>query len=171
VLGLRGRSAPTAGWLGRLFAEVDITDLIRFRREIVLTLVVVNGCLTLAFALGGYFALRRMLQPFGVLSRHMEQIRDGCVEPIPDCQHIRVSSEFGQLFERYNAMAQALNERQMMQSELADQDKVRDAWAARIGNGAAFVGHEGGASDVANPGKPAFKEIERRLEHCRVIAM
>jgi len=37
--------------------------------------------------------------------------------------------------------------------------------------GAAFVGHEGGASDVANPGKPAFKEIERRLEHCRVIAM
>ena len=93
----------------------------------------VNGCLTLAFALGGYFALRRMLQPFGVLSRHMEQIRDGCVEPIPDCQHIRVSSEFGQLFERYNAMAQAPNERQMMQAELADQEKY--AMLGRLASG------------------------------------
>jgi len=123
--------------VGRLFAEVDITDLIRFRREIVVTLVVLNGCLTLAFALGGYFALRRMLQPFGVLSRHMEQIRDGCVEPIPDYQHIRVSSEFGQLFERFNAMAQALNERQMMQSELADQEKY-----AMLGRLASGMAHE-----------------------------
>jgi two-component system, OmpR family, sensor kinase len=86
--------------VGRLLAEVDVSDLLRFRREIVRTLVFVNGSLTLAFAFGGYFALRRMLQPFDVLTRHMEQIRDGCVEPIPDRERMRVSSEFGQLFER-----------------------------------------------------------------------
>src|ERR1700730_6391494 len=69
--------------VGRLFAEIDIADLLRFRREILLMLVLVNGCLTLAFALGGYFVLKRMLQPLAVLTRYVEQIRDGRVEPIP----------------------------------------------------------------------------------------
>jgi two-component system, OmpR family, sensor kinase len=123
--------------VGRLFAEIDIADLLRFRREILLMLVLVNGCLTLAFALGGYFVLRRMLQPFGVLSRHMQQIQEGCVEAIPGCQHMRVSSEFGQLFERFNAMAQALNERQILQSELADQEKY-----AMLGRLASGMAHE-----------------------------
>jgi hypothetical protein len=47
--------------VGRLFAEVDIAASLRVRREILLTLVLVNGCLTLAFALGGYFVLKRLL--------------------------------------------------------------------------------------------------------------
>jgi hypothetical protein len=54
---------------GRLFAEADIAALSRVRREILLTLVLVNGCLTLAFALCGYFVLKRLLQPLGVLTR------------------------------------------------------------------------------------------------------
>jgi two-component system, OmpR family, sensor kinase len=45
--------------VGRLFAEVDIAASLRVRREILLTLVLVNGCLTLAFALGGYLVLKR----------------------------------------------------------------------------------------------------------------
>jgi signal transduction histidine kinase len=123
--------------VGRLLAEIDVGDLIRLRREIVRTLVLVNGSLTLAFALGGYFALRRMLQPFDVLTRHMEQIRDGCVEAIPDRECIRVSREFSQLFERFNAMAQALDERQTLQSELADQEKY-----AMLGRLASGIAHE-----------------------------
>jgi signal transduction histidine kinase len=123
--------------VGRLLAEVDVSDLIRFRRDIVRTLVLVNGSLTLAFAFGGYFVLRRMLQPFDVLTRHMEQIRDGCVEPIPDRERMRVSKEFGQLFERFNAMAQALDERQRLQSELADQEKY-----AMLGRLATGIAHE-----------------------------
>ena len=47
---------------GRLLAEVDIAASLRVRREILLTLVLVNGCLTLAFALGGYFVLKWMLR-------------------------------------------------------------------------------------------------------------
>jgi hypothetical protein len=48
------RTLRTEGFAaGRLFAEVDIADSLRVRREILLTLVLVNGCLTLAFALGG----------------------------------------------------------------------------------------------------------------------
>jgi hypothetical protein len=54
------RTLRTEGYsAGRLFAEVDIADSLRVRREILLTLVLVNGCLTLAFALGGYFVLKR----------------------------------------------------------------------------------------------------------------
>ena len=66
--------------VGRLFAELDISASSRARHEILLTLVLVNGCLTLAFALGGYFVLKRMLQPLGVLTRYVEQIREGRVE-------------------------------------------------------------------------------------------
>jgi hypothetical protein len=47
----------------RLFAEVDIAASLRVRREILLTLVLVNGCLTLAFALGGYFVIRLRKKP------------------------------------------------------------------------------------------------------------
>ena len=122
--------------VGRLLAEIDIADLLRGRREILLTLVVVNGGLTLAFALAGYFVLKRMLQPFGVLARHMEQIRDGYVQPIPDDHRKRAASEFGQLFDRFNAMARALDERQTLQAQLADQEEICNARKARVGHSA-----------------------------------
>jgi signal transduction histidine kinase len=123
--------------VGRLLAEIDVADVLRARREILLTLVLVNGCLTLAFAFGGYFVLKRMLQPFGVLTRHMEQIRDGCVEAIPDDHRLRVASEFSELFDRFNAMAHALNERQILQTQLADQEKY-----VMLGRQASGMAHE-----------------------------
>ena len=46
----------------RGLAEANIAVSLRIRREILLTLVLMNGCLTLAFALGGYFVLKRMLR-------------------------------------------------------------------------------------------------------------
>jgi signal transduction histidine kinase len=123
--------------VGRLFAEFDIADLLRVRREIVLTLALVNGCLTLAFALGGYFALERMLQPLGVLMRYVEQIRDGRVEPIPKRYRSTVASEFGQLFDRFNEMARVFSERQTLAAHLADQEKL-----AMLGRLAAATAHE-----------------------------
>ena len=123
--------------VGRLFAEIDIADLLRLRHEILLALAVVNGCLTLAFAVGGYFVLKRMLQPLGVLTHHVEQVRDGRVEPIPYRDRIKVSSEFGQLFDRFNAMARAISERQILASHLAEQEKY-----AMLGRLASGMAHE-----------------------------
>jgi signal transduction histidine kinase len=123
--------------VGRLFAEVDIAASLRVRREILLTLVLVNGCLTLAFALGGYFVLKRMLQPLGVLTRYVEQIRGGRVEPIPAGYRWRVASEFGQLFDRFNAMARAFSERQILAAHLAEQEKC-----AMLGRLASGMAHE-----------------------------
>jgi signal transduction histidine kinase len=123
--------------VGRLFAEVDIAASLRVRREILVTLVLVNGCLTLAFALGGYFVLKRMLQPLGVLTRYVEQIREGRVEPVPAGYRWRVASEFGQLFDRFNAMAHAFSERQILAAQLAEQEKC-----AMLGRLASGMAHE-----------------------------
>jgi signal transduction histidine kinase len=123
--------------LGRLFAEVDIADSVRVRREILLTLVLVNGCLTLAFALGGYVVLKRMLQPLAVLTHYVEQIREGRVEPVPAGYRYRVASEFGQLFDRFNAMARAFSERQTLAAHLAEQEKC-----AMLGRLASGMAHE-----------------------------
>jgi len=135
----RARTLRTEGGVevGRLFAEVDIAASLRVRREILLTLVLVNGCLTVAFALGGYFVLKRMLQPLGVLTRYVEQIREGRVEPIPAGYRWRVASEFGQLFDRFNAMAHAFSERQILAAHLAEQEKC-----AMLGRLASGMAHE-----------------------------
>jgi signal transduction histidine kinase len=122
---------------GRLLAEVDVAASLRVRREILITLVLVNGCLTLAFALGGYFVLKRMLQPLAVLTRYVEQIREGRVEAIPTGYHLRVASEFGQLFDRFNAMARAFSERQILAAHLAEQEKC-----AMLGRLASGMAHE-----------------------------
>jgi signal transduction histidine kinase len=122
---------------GRLFAEVDIGHTLKVRRQIVLTLVLVNGLLTLAFALGGYFVLKRMLQPLGVLTRYVEQIREGRVETVPAGYRRRVASEFGQLFDRFNAMARAFSERQILAAHLAEQEKC-----AMLGRLASGMAHE-----------------------------
>ncbi len=130
---LRIEGVPT----GRIFAEVDISHSLRARREILITLVLVNGCLTLAFALGGYFVLKRMLQPMGVLTRYMEQIQEGRVEPIPTDYRNGVASEFSQLFDRFNAMARAFTERQTLAAHLAEQEK-----SAMLGRLASGMAHE-----------------------------
>jgi signal transduction histidine kinase len=132
------RTLHTEGFsVGRLFAEIDIADLLSDRRQILVTLVLVNGCLTLTFVLGGYFALKRMLQPLGVLTRYVEQIRDGRVDRIPEGYRSRVASEFGQLFDRFNAMARAIRERQTLASHLAEQEKY-----AMLGRLASGMAHE-----------------------------
>jgi signal transduction histidine kinase len=123
--------------VGRLFAELDVTDLLRLRHEILLTLILLNGGLTLAFALGAYFALKQMVQPVAVLIRYVEKIRDGRVEPIPKGYRNRVASEFGELFDRFNAMACALRERQALAAQLAEQDKY-----ATLGRLASGMAHE-----------------------------
>jgi signal transduction histidine kinase len=133
-----GRTVRAGGVsVGRLLAALDIAGLLRLRQAILLTLILVNGCLTLAFALGAYFVLKRMLQPLSVLEHYVEQIRDSRVEPIPEGYCSRVASEFGQLFDRFNAMALALRERQTLASHLAEQEKY-----AMLGRLASGMAHE-----------------------------
>src|SRR5262249_59318130 len=51
--------------------------------------------------------------------------------------HRRVASEFGQLFDRFNAMARAFSERQTLAAHLAEQEKF-----AMLGRLASGMAHE-----------------------------
>ena len=123
--------------VGRILAEIDIAGLLHVRSQVVLTLILVNGGLAIAFSAIGYFAVKHMLQPLGVLSRYVEQAREGRVEPIPERHRRRVASEFGELFDRFNAMARAVNDRETLASHLAEQDKY-----AMLGRLASGMAHE-----------------------------
>lgn len=123
--------------VGRILAEIDIVNLLKVRAQVVLTLVLVNGALALAFSLIGYFAVKHMLQPLGVFARYVERVREGQVEPIPERFRKKFSSEFGQLFDRFNAMARALNDRETLASLVAEQEKY-----AMLGRLASGMAHE-----------------------------
>jgi signal transduction histidine kinase len=132
------RTLRTEGFsVGRILAEIDIADLLRVRRQVLLTLLLVNGGLALGFALIGYLAVKRMLQPLSVLARHVERIRDGRMEPVPRRYRRNVASEFAPLYDRFDAMACALSERETLASQLAEQEKY-----AMLGRLASGMAHE-----------------------------
>jgi signal transduction histidine kinase len=123
--------------VGRILSEIDIKPLLNIRREVLTTLLLVNGALTLGFAGIGYFVVKRMVQPLGVLARYVEQVREGNVEPIPDRHRGNLAGEFERLFDRFNAMAKALNERETLAARLAEEEKL-----AMLGKLASGMAHE-----------------------------
>jgi signal transduction histidine kinase len=150
------RTLRTEGFsVGRILAEIDIAELLRVRREVLLTLVLVNGALTAAFAAIGYVALKRMLQPLSVLTGYVERVREGRVEPIPEQSRRNIGSEFRQLFDRFNAMARALSERESLASHFAEQEKY-----AVLGKLASGMAHE-----VNNPLGGLFNALDTLRRH------
>ena len=150
------RSLREEGYsVGRILAEIDISELLRVRRQVLLTLVGVNVCLALGFAMIGSFALRRMLKPLSVLSGYVERVRTGRADPIPESKRRHISREFDLLFDRFNAMARALNEREELASHLADQEKY-----AVLGKLASGMAHE-----VNNPLGGLFNAVDTLRRH------
>ena len=141
--------------VGRILAEIDISELLRVREKVLLTLLAVNACLALGFATIGYLALRRMLKPLSVLSGYVERVRAGRADPIPESKRRHISSEFDLLFDRFNAMARALNEHDELASRLADQEKY-----AVLGKLASGMAHE-----VNNPLGGLFNALDTLRRH------
>ena len=141
--------------VGRILAEIDISELLRVRKQVLLTLVAVNAGLALGFATIGSLALRRMLKPLSVLSGYVERVRAGRADPIPESKRQRISREFDLLFDRFNAMARALNEREELASRLADQEKY-----AVLGKLASGMAHE-----VNNPLGGLFNALDTLRRH------
>jgi len=150
------RSLREGGFsVGRIVAEIDISELLRVREKVLLTLVAVNASLALGFAAIGSFALRRMLKPLSVLSGYVERVRAGRADPIPEAKCQRISREFDLLFDRFNAMARALNEREELASRLANQEKY-----AVLGKLASGMAHE-----VNNPLGGLFNAVDTLRRH------
>ena len=150
------RSLREGGFsVGRILAEIDISELLRVRKQVLLTLVTVNAGLALGFALVGSLALARMLKPLSVLTGYMERVRAGRADPIPDSRRQHISREFDLLFDRFNAMARALNDREELASRLATQEKY-----AVLGKLASGMAHE-----VNNPLGGLFNALDTLRRH------
>lgn len=124
-----------SGPAGRIFAEIEIGDLLRERRRILLVLIGSNAALTLGVASLGYAAVRRMLRPLGRLAAQVETLRLGGTDALaldPPRQR-----EFRALFERFAAMTAAVREREVLASRLAEEEKL-----ARLGRLASGMAHE-----------------------------
>ena len=123
--------------LGTVLVEMDIGGLLDVRRHALTTLVAINAGLTLTLAALGYALVRRLLRPIRVLDAYVERIRTGRVEPIPARFIAGERSEFGHLFRRFNAMAEALAEREALAARLAAEEKL-----ALLGRLASGMAHE-----------------------------
>jgi signal transduction histidine kinase len=134
-VGRRLRSG--GGDIGSILAEIDIGALLAERREVLTTLILLNAVVTLFLAVVGYFAVRRMLAPVAVLTRHVESVRAGSPAPIPTDRLHDPRTEFGRLFQRFNAMAAAVAEREALAVRLADEEKL-----AQLGRLASGMAHE-----------------------------
>ena len=125
------------GVIGNIYAQFDITGLLAERRNVLLALVLINCGVTFLLAAVGYIAVRRMLAPVGLLTEHVERMRDGEVVPISSDRLRDPHTEFGRLFARFNAMARALAERKALAARLAEEEKL-----AQLGRLASGMAHE-----------------------------
>jgi signal transduction histidine kinase len=123
--------------IGRIYTIMDISGLIAERGQVLRELVFSNGLLTLLLVTFGAYLMRWLLQPVEQLSRHLARGRVGGMTPIPKEVVARQSREFHDLFDQYNAMAAALNEREVLAAELAEEEKL-----ASLGRLAAGMAHE-----------------------------
>ncbi|WP_051341129.1 sensor histidine kinase [Azospirillum halopraeferens] len=133
----RAWSHRALGGAGHVLAEMDIAPLVAVRREVLTTLLLLNGGLTLLFAAVGYALVGRLLRPLRVLDHHVERVRTGRVTPIPARFIAGAGGEFGRLFDRFNAMAEAVAEREALARRLADEEKL-----ALLGRLASGMAHE-----------------------------
>ena len=122
---------------GTLYAEFDISRQLEVRRDIFWALVGMNGLVAVLAAAVGYKMVRRMLAPLGVLGAYLARARAGGIAPIPESEMKPPGTEFGRLFLGFNAMAEAVSEREALRTRRAEEDKL-----ILLGKLAAGMAHE-----------------------------
>ena len=123
--------------IGRIYAVADISTLMDERSNVLEELLLTNVVLTILLAAFGYYFMRRMLKPVGLLSSYLTRGREGAMTAIPDAAIRDQSLEFRELFTRYNDMTEAVNERESLAGELAEEEKL-----ASVGRLASGMAHE-----------------------------
>lgn len=147
--------------VGAIYAEFDVAALFQERQNVLWTLIGTNAVIGLGLALIGYYTVRRILKPVRILTHHLHQGATSHAQPIPDSQLRPETSEFGQLFRRFNALLHALKEREVLATRLAEEDRL-----SSLGRLASGMAHE-----INNPLGGLFNAIEtlRRYGHDRSV--
>jgi signal transduction histidine kinase len=141
--------------IGRIYAEADIGSLLHERADVLRTLLLTNGVLTLFLAIVGYLAVRQMLKPVSLLSSHLDQAVQGEIGPIPEFTIARQGREYQRLFRRYNGLVRALSEREALAADLAEEERL-----ASLGRLASGMAHE-----INNPLGGMFNAIDALKRH------
>lgn len=155
--------------IGKIYAEADIGVLLQERRDVFRTLLLTNLFLTMLLAIAGYLAILRMMGPVSIMSMHLDQASQGKIDLIPDRLVQRQSREFRRLFGRYNMLLQAVNERESLAMQLAEEEKV-----ASLGRLASGMAHEinnplGGMFNALDALKNYGTDIDVRSRSIRLI--
>jgi signal transduction histidine kinase len=141
--------------LGTVAALVDISRFQAVRRETLVTLVGFNVILTVLLAALGWFLVRRALQPLTRLSDLLGRSADGRLPTISDAELPAPDTEAGRAYRRYNAAAQSVEEREVLLTRLAAEER-----AALIGRYASAMAHE-----VNNPLGGLFNAVRMIQRH------
>jgi signal transduction histidine kinase len=123
--------------IGTVLSEMDISGLLQVRREVFVTLLLVNGGLTILFGAAGYLLVRRMIAPLSVIRERLAEAAEGRLEPIESHAIEVASREYAALYKQFNAMIRAQTEREAMAAELANQEQL-----AMLGRLASSMAHE-----------------------------
>jgi signal transduction histidine kinase len=141
--------------IGTIYAEADIRTLLAERAEVLLTLLLTNLVLTMILAAVGFAAVRRMVRPVAILSDHLDRSVQGKIEAVPNSVLSNQNREFRRLFSRYNAMTDAVNEREALAANLAEEEKL-----ASLGRLASGIAHE-----INNPLGGMFNALDALKRH------
>jgi signal transduction histidine kinase len=149
VLSYPGRVA------GIIYATFDTRHLAAERRDVVITLALTNGGLTILLAAAGWFLVARMMRPVRILSEHLGVARETLAVPIPEAVAAETRGEFGRLFRGYNALVRSMNEREEMAKRLAEEKRL-----GSLGRLASAVAHE-----INNPLGGLFNALATLRSH------
>lgn len=141
--------------IGTIYVDYDVTHLLRERADVLRTLIGTNTAIAVLLAAFGYWIIRRMLRPLRTLSRHLDLGVAGAVQPIPAAEVQGATYEFRRLFRRFNIMADAVNDREAIAKELANEERL-----ASLGRLASGMAHE-----INNPLGGLFNAIDTLKRH------
>ncbi|MBN8945464.1 MAG: HAMP domain-containing histidine kinase [Rhizobiales bacterium] len=123
--------------LGTIWAMIDTQHLASERRSVLWTLAGTNAVLTLILAAGGWFVVWRMLKPLRGLNARLEAGTSGKLTPFSSVEIGDPTREFGRLYAGYNAMAQAVAEREALTLKSAEEKRL-----ASLGRLSSVIAHE-----------------------------
>lgn len=122
--------------LGKLIIDFDTTGFVAERERTVTFLVIGNALASLFAALVGFMVMRRVLRPIARLTNAMGQGTDG-LQPIPEQSIPRRNPEIAQLYDNYNRLVHAVEERNATVKRLAERERF-----VSLGRLAGTLAHE-----------------------------